>query len=279
MRKTIISGIMCIGMMVILTVLGLFDMPFKQWMFTGVSVVLFSVFSILLMLMNTRVKPKKLFKVYGISIGKFGIILLSLIVLVCGSFLLNFVVNAVCAALGHPIVADSLISSELADNFFVGILTVAIIPAVFEEIFFRGAVMSSIQDKGLFYAIFMSSLLFTITHGLDPYFLTTFFAGCIFSVIVLLTNSIFAAIIVHFANNIISYMLSVYAERLAEVNLDIYMLYGVILIFLLSLYGVLAYAVRNYKKSLRKERNILNEGEILWQEQGGVREEKIRKRK
>lgn len=267
MKKTITCGVMCLVIMAVLTILGLFEFPYRQLVYTAASAVMFAVCSFILSIANVRMGAKKFFRIKGLSVKDIGMVLLCLSALVCGCFLLNYLTGLIASVFGANISSDAVSALGLSENLLLGIFTVAIVPAVFEELFFRGAVMSSLQDKGVAYAVIVSSALFTLTHGADPYFLSTFFAGCMFSVIVLLTGSIFAAMSVHFLNNIISYILSVYSERLAQVDLDLYMLYAIILILLLSVYGILSTAVRKYKRTLKRERNILNEGEILWQEQ------------
>ena len=264
MKKTWISGAMCLGMMAILSVLGLFEFPYRQIVFSAVSVLLFTACGILLLQMSAGMGAKAFFRLRATRFRDYGIVLLCLIVVVCGSFLLNYTVGALFDLAGVQIENTNV--SSISDNYLLGVVTVALIPAIFEELFFRGAVLSGFHDKGTLYGILVSSALFVLMHGLDPFFLTTFFAGCVFAVTVLLTNSIFAAMFVHFANNIISYFLSVYSDRLAQVDLDLFMFYGVIVVFLISLYGILSSAIKKYKRVLKRERNILNEGEILWQD-------------
>ena len=52
MKKSILIGVMCVLMMVVLTVLGIFDFPYKRLIFSLVSIIMFVGFGYLLRIMN-----------------------------------------------------------------------------------------------------------------------------------------------------------------------------------------------------------------------------------
>lgn len=83
----------------------------------------------------------------------------------------------------------------------VSLLAMAIMPAVFEEIAFRGVVLNNYKSAGILKAVFISGLFFGLFH-LDFYQIGyAVAAGIFFSFLVVYTNSIYASIFSHFLIN------------------------------------------------------------------------------
>ena len=257
MRKTILVGILCLLMMAVLTVMGAFTFPYQSLIYSAVSVILFSGAGILLKATSPDVGIRRFFRFRRPRLRNFFLIFWGTLSLVFGSFLLNFLTSRIGRALGFSL--SSSLTSLADGGWLISLVTVAIIPAVFEEIFFRGAVMSVLSERGTTYAVFVSAAFFVLMHGLDPYFLSTFFAGVVLACVVTVTGSVYSSMVVHLVNNIMSYVLILYAEKLAIVQLDFYMLYGAWLLLLISLIGLLTSVMHHYKK--RKDRNRIPERE------------------
>lgn len=101
------------------------------------------------------------------------------------------------------------------------IVAVAVMPAVFEELSFRGFMMSGYKRCGAVKAIFFSALFFGIMH-LDLYQLPyATVAGIIMGILVYYSNSIFASMIAHFLINgsqvVLGMLLMDYAETAEEI--------------------------------------------------------------
>ena len=103
-------------------------------------------------------------------------------------------------------------------NYFdnVGVLILAIIfiallPAIGEEIMFRGFVARGLRKFGIVGAFLLSSLIFATAHGNLLQLVYQFFLGLVLVTVYFATRSIYASIIVHFTNNatalIINYVL------------------------------------------------------------------------
>ena len=81
---------------------------------------------------------------------------------------------------------------------------IAIIPAVCEELFFRGYLMQNIKENNSkFFAIIISALLFSIIHLNPISFIYIFILGLYLGHIFYKTGSIIPAMILHFLNNFI----------------------------------------------------------------------------
>jgi sodium transport system permease protein len=81
------------------------------------------------------------------------------------------------------------------------LLVLAITPAVCEELFFRGLIMSGLRRYGKWPAILISALLFGLAHSSIYRLLPTLFLGVLLGLIVWRTGSILCAIILHALNN------------------------------------------------------------------------------
>jgi membrane protease YdiL (CAAX protease family) len=89
--------------------------------------------------------------------------------------------------------------SDLLLNFFF----IALVPAVLEEIFFRGVLQNLLhQATGSPHAgIFITSLLFAAVHLNPVQFIPMVFLAMVLGYVFYYTNSIFCSIAVHFFNN------------------------------------------------------------------------------
>ncbi len=84
---------------------------------------------------------------------------------------------------------------------FYAFMLVPILPAVCEELLFRGVVMRGMAEKGQVFAIVGSSLLFAIMHGSVGMVILQFLLGIAIAIIVTLTKNHIYGCVMHFANN------------------------------------------------------------------------------
>ena len=86
------------------------------------------------------------------------------------------------------------------------LISTAVIPAVFEELFFRGCILSNLLPFGKTGAIFLSAFTFSMMHGSFHKFLHTFCAGLIMGAVYVYYRSIWPGTLIHFCNNLLSAM-------------------------------------------------------------------------
>lgn len=266
MKKILVIFIICAMMNATLCTLSLFELENKEIVFSIVSIVYLLFGSLILKLMTPQIKLKKFLRFNNIRFRELDIMLFLSLVIISGGFLLNLLVISFYERMNLPI-PDNSLTGMSTDNFWLSIVSITVIPSIFEELFFRGAVQSALEEKGKFISVVISSVFFVAVHGSYNYALSTIFAGIIFSIIVFVTNSVFAAILAHFLNNIMSYLLFIYSSKLSMVGLDVFVIYGLILIFLISVYGAISSIGKKYKRKLRDEIKIYNEGELIWEKQ------------
>lgn len=78
-----------------------------------------------------------------------------------------------------------------------------LLPAVVEELVYRGIILGSLRKYGDGCAIFVSSLLFGLAHGNMAQLPHAFLIGLAIAYLVVKTNSIYTGIFIHFMNNLI----------------------------------------------------------------------------
>jgi sodium transport system permease protein len=117
------------------------------------------------------------------------------------------VVSAVVVQLAPP--PDSLVKAMqrllmLGDQpmpLWLVLFAVALTPAVCEELFFRGLVMSGMGSLGRWWAIALSALLFAVAHASIYRLLPTLLLGLVLGYTVWKSGSILCGMVVHALNN------------------------------------------------------------------------------
>ena len=83
----------------------------------------------------------------------------------------------------------------------------ALLPAVFEELTHRGLLIDAMQDRGNeIETVVFSGLLFGAMHTNILQFFYAFVGGMVFAFMVIKTNSIYPAMLLHFCNNAFSHI-------------------------------------------------------------------------
>ena len=189
---------------------------------------------------------------------------------ISGSFFLNLLSFDLFTALGLDL-SKNVMTSYDTDNLWLSVLTIALLPAIFEELFFRGAILSVLSNKKKASSIFISAALFALVHGSLYMIPSSFFAGIVLGITVYLTESIYTAMLVHFINNIMAYFLFAYSRVLSDAGFEESIMLATVLVFLISIYGAISVTAKRYKKELNSKSTIINEGERIWEERKGKR--------
>jgi membrane protease YdiL (CAAX protease family) len=89
--------------------------------------------------------------------------------------------------------------------FLINIFFVCMLPALFEETLFRGAILNGYKNGfSLKLAIILCALCFSLMHRRPEQTVHQFFLGIMLAYVVIETRSLWAGIILHFFNNLIS---------------------------------------------------------------------------
>lgn len=169
------------------------------------------------------------------------------IILWLGTFIL---INLISIPL-QRLMPESAQNLEVINNLMEGhstlslIIVVALIPAIVEELFFRGFVFSAAKEKfNKIPAIIFVSLIFGLYHMSFIKMFTVGILGAALAISVYYSKSIATSMIMHFLNNAVAVVISVYGNTLVEkipfvlsndiniVNIIIYFIFSIIFIAL-----------------------------------------------
>lgn len=100
---------------------------------------------------------------------------------------------------------------------FLGMaLTTAVLPAVFEELLFRGVILQSLRRFGDLFALCVSSVIFSLLHRNLVQLPNALLTGMVLGYIVLRTRSVWASIFCHFVNNLFPVILQTLSPYLSD---------------------------------------------------------------
>ena len=142
------------------------------------------------------------------------------------SFFLNYLVALFTGGALLEDTAYSAWSQYGGTPTWLLVLVIAFLPALAEELFFRGGLLSGLEGWGQTAAILISALCFAMIHGSTANFLGPLTAGLLFGYMTIITGSVWPAVFGHFFNNLfylaMSYLLKRYAACLLYTSLDVY---------------------------------------------------------
>ena len=105
------------------------------------------------------------------------------------------------------------------------VIASCVAPAIFEELLFRGTILSGLKEYGIKVAVIVSAVIFTFMHGNPEQTVHQFIIGAVVGYIFFKSGNLWLGIIVHFFNNFISvtqaYVLSFFMDTTAEVTSQI----------------------------------------------------------
>ncbi len=82
------------------------------------------------------------------------------------------------------------------------IIVIAVIPAVMEEIMFRGILLNNLEEGvGSVRSIFLVGFCFALYHGSVEQTIYQFICGCLFAWLAIRSRSILPSVLIHFLNN------------------------------------------------------------------------------
>lgn len=133
--------------------------------------------------------------------------LLLIIPITIGAFLQNTILsvsfNWLLEAIGiTPTV--NLPSTDGALNTLLAVVAICILPALAEELLFRGIILSSLKSKGLMTSCLLSAVIFALSHFNPAQFVHQAILGFILAYITVASGSIWYGIVMHLLNNLIA---------------------------------------------------------------------------
>lgn len=110
-------------------------------------------------------------------------------------------VDMLIVALGYPVQTGLPLPLDNVGWLFLGLVLFAAIPALFEELLFRGLILNGFLHLGKKKAVLFSALLFMLMHANIQQTFYQFLFGVVLAIIAIKTASLWYAILAHFVNN------------------------------------------------------------------------------
>ncbi|MDE6059902.1 MAG: CPBP family intramembrane metalloprotease [Clostridia bacterium] len=100
--------------------------------------------------------------------------------------------------------------------YFLSLLIMAVLPAFGEELLMRGNVFHGLSTRNIWFGILMSALFFSLMHANPAQTVHQFGIGVVLALVLVLSGSLWASILVHFFNNFISLTLTSFLPQVDD---------------------------------------------------------------
>jgi membrane protease YdiL (CAAX protease family) len=178
-------------------------------------------------------------------------------------FLIQFFMSLIYPALGIDYNAIDTLSIE--DDFtlptvILYFIEVAIVPAIFEELFFRKALIDISEKFGKVFAVIMSALIFGLAHMNLGQFIFAFCLGIMFGIIYIKTKDIKLTMILHFINNGYAAVTEIlYTANLLNENVFAIIETVLLIIYAIIVVGIISTYINKNKANIKLQLKYLKE--------------------
>lgn len=143
------------------------------------------------------------------------------------------------------------------------ILSMAVIPAIVEEIAVRGVILQPLRRYGDKFAIVASAVIFSLLHGNMVQIPYTLFAGIYFGYVAVAAGSLWPTIILHFFNNLFSAIITCVDGNIGSGAANVVTFLMLAAVVITGIVGGVCYANMRYRVKLQKGVNTLKTGEKI----------------
>lgn len=143
----------------------------------------------------------------------------------------------------------------------LGVLSMAVVPAIIEETVIRGIVMQPLRKYGDKYAIIASALLFAVMHGNMVQIPYTVIGGLLLGYLAVITGSLWPSIVLHFINNLYSVIVVSVNDNFGENASTIVTVIMLISFAFVGIVGTVKLTKMKYRITLSKGNSQLTVGE------------------
>ncbi len=180
--------------------------------------------------------------------------------------LANSIIYSLFSFFGSPPQGSGLVIDNSLSSLFFNIVTIAVIPALFEEFAFRGMMMGILKKRvSTSAAIVISATAFGLIHGNFSQMPFAFLVGLVLGYAYAVTDSLWVPMAIHFLNNGYSVVMDfvaantkgIYASILLTSTLAVILLAGIIAFALLVKKKDDAFEIAEEQKELSVRQEIL----------------------
>lgn len=115
----------------------------------------------------------------------------------------DYVTRKIFSPLGYTQRDPSSYIPDLSGGgLYASLLVIALLPAIFEELAFRGLILFNLRkDAGDIRSVFIVGFVFALFHGSPEQTVYQFICGCIFALLAIRSGSVLPGMLIHFLNN------------------------------------------------------------------------------
>lgn len=151
--------------------------------------------------------------------------------------ILNLPLQYLCQVVFHMESSSQSLGALSVPAVFGGIIAVGILPAVLEEFWMRGLVFEVYNRVGTACAVLFTTFIFAVFHGKPQELLGYIFMGFSASFVMIMCNSLYAAILYHLSSNLTALLFSIVIMDLVDylwliILLMILLFFVVLILFL-----------------------------------------------
>ncbi|MBU3129425.1 CPBP family intramembrane metalloprotease [Clostridium tagluense] len=160
-------------------------------------------------LLYCRITKRKFTKVMVIKKISIKQVMLTMVVSI-GTYIFAGGINSLSMKLFPVVIKDGMVISSLlnSSSLLVGLLVVVLVPAFFEEVFFRGIFLDAYEGINKKMKYFIITAIFATFHGNVMQIIYVLFLGFILLKVREYTGSLLGSMTLHAANNAISFIIS-----------------------------------------------------------------------
>ena len=151
--------------------------------------------------------------------------------------ILNSLLQSLFYQMGADIPAAPQLMVHTPTSLIINLVTIAVLPALLEEMIYRGYILRTLRAYGDGFAVLISAMLFSLMHGNLRQIPFAFIVGLFLGFLYVQTNNIWIPIVVHFINNGISIVMEYLSFSLPNMGVSfLYAIttYGLILLGLIA---------------------------------------------
>ncbi len=259
-----------------------FLIVFTSWVFPSISKIyneslpslafdiILSIFTIVapFLFAHLAIKKEKLSVVglpFGTTFNKKAskyLVMMFLPVMIISAIAINYISLFIQGMLGIEFTSNiSGITLYGVKETLLGVLSIAVVPAIIEETIIRGIVMQPLRKYGDVFAIIASAGLFACMHGNMVQIPYTIIGGLLLGFLVVATGSLWPCIVLHFINNLYSVIVVSVNDNFGETPSIIVTAIMILGFIIIGLIGTIKFVKLKYKVDLSEGETLLTSEE------------------
>ena len=143
-----------------------------------------------------------------------------------------------------------------AAPYITAIFIIALLPAIGEEWLIRGAILKGLNEKGVFFGVFISAFLFAFMHFNPLQTVYQFCLGTVLAVVAVYSGNVICTVIIHFLNNLISLTISTFAPDFLSFDFGGFNYLIYLAMFIAGIMLLVLFLLLFYKASGKKAEDV-----------------------